>query len=291
MKQAKQMQEKMLQLQEELAAKTVEATAGGGMVSVAVNGKFEILSLKIEKEVVNPDDVEMLQDLIMAAVNEGIFRDGEDHGGDADPRTDVGGAMSGYALPIQRLIKELSRFPGIGEKTAARLANHILHVSTEEARRLAETILDVKYKIRFCSVCFNLAEGELCNVCSDPARNRGLICVVEEPDSLIALEMSGWYSGVYHVLHGALSPLDGIGPEHLRIGELLDRIAAHPVEEVIVATNPSVAGETTALLLSKLLKERGVNVTRIALGVPVGGDLKYTDRMTLAKCLEFRRGV
>ena len=117
------------------------------------------------------------------------------------------------------------------------------------------------------------------------------LCVVEEPDSLIALEESGEYRGVYHVLHGALSPLDGIGPEQLRIGELLDRIAAHPVEEVIVATNPSVAGETTALLLSKLLKERGVNVTRIALGVPVGGDLKYTDRMTLAKCLEFRRGV
>ena len=118
-----------------------------------------------------------------------------------------------------------------------------------------------------------------------------MLCVVEEPDSLIALEESGEYRGVYHVLHGALAPLDGIGPEHLRISELLERIAASPVEEVIVATNPSVAGETTALLLTKLLKERGVKVTRIALGVPVGGDLKYTDRMTLAKCLEFRRGV
>jgi recombination protein RecR len=199
--------------------------------------------------------------------------------------------MSGYALPIKRLIKELSRLPGIGGKTAARLAAYVIHASEEDARSLAESILDVKRKIRLCSICFNLAEGEICDVCADAGRNRGLLCIVEEPDSLIALEESGGYQGVYHVLHGALSPLDGIGPEHLRIGELLDRIAAHPMEEVIVATNPSVAGETTALLLAKLLKERGVNVTRIALGVPVGGDLKYTDRMTLAKCLEFRRGV
>lgn len=199
--------------------------------------------------------------------------------------------MSGYALPIKRLISELSKFPGIGEKTAARLAAHILRASDEDARRLAESILDVKLKIRLCSVCFNLAEGEICDICTDAGRNREFICIVEEPDSLIALEESGEYQGVYHVLHGALSPLDGIGPEQLRIRELLARIAAHPVAEVIVATNPSVAGETTALMISKLLKERGVKVTRIALGIPVGGDLKYADRMTLAKCLEFRRGV
>jgi recombination protein RecR len=199
--------------------------------------------------------------------------------------------MSGYALPIKRLIKELSRLPGIGEKTAARLAAHILRASDEDARRLAESILDVKLKIRLCSVCFNLAEGEICEICADAGRNRELVCIVEEPDSLIALEESGEYRGVYHVLHGALSPLDGIGPEQLRIRELLARIAAHPVAEVIVATNPSVAGETTALMITKLLKERGVMVTRIALGIPVGGDLKYADRMTLAKCLEFRRGV
>jgi recombination protein RecR len=199
--------------------------------------------------------------------------------------------MSGYALPIKRLIKELSRLPGIGEKTAARLAAHILRASDEDARRLAESILDVKLKIRLCSVCFNLAEGEICEICADAGRNRELVCIVEEPDSLIALEESGEYRGVYHVLHGALSPLDGIGPEQLRIRELLARIAAHPVAEVIVATNPSVAGETTALMISKLLKERGIMVTRIALGIPVGGDLKYADRMTLAKCLEFRRGV
>ena len=197
--------------------------------------------------------------------------------------------MTGYALPIKRLIRELSRLPGIGEKTAARLANHILRASEEDSRGLAESILDVKRKIRFCRVSFNFSEGELCEICSDKGRNRGLICIVEDPDSLIALEESGEFRGVYHVLHGALSPLDGIGPEQLRIRELLERTANGGIEEVIVATNPSVAGETTALLLSKLLKERGVIVTRIALGVPVGGDLKYTDRMTLAKCLEFRR--
>ena len=181
MKQAKKMQERMLQLQEELAAKTVEATAGGGMVSVTVNGKFEVLSLKIEKEVVNPDDVEMLQDLIIAAVNEGVRKAQEMAaaemakitGRDADPRPDVGGAMSGYALPIQRLIKELSRFPGIGEKTAARLANHILRASEEDARRLAESILDVKQKIRLCSVCFNLAEGEICDDLRRPGPEPG----------------------------------------------------------------------------------------------------------------------
>ena len=199
--------------------------------------------------------------------------------------------MSGYALPIKRLIKELSRLPGIGEKTAARLAAHILRASDEDARRLAESIIDVKLKIRLCSVCFNLAEGEICEICADAGRNQEIVCIVEEPDSLVALEESGEYRGVYHVLHGALSPLDGIGPEQLRIRELLARITAHPVAEVIVATNPTVAGETTALMISKLLKERSVKVTRIALGIPVGGDLKYADRMTLAKCLEFRRGV
>src|SRR4030067_3489716 len=146
--------------------------------------------------------------------------------------------MSGYALPIKRLIKELSRFPAIGEKPAARLANHILRSTEEDARRLAESILDVKRKIRFCSVCFNLAEGEICEICADTARNRSVICIVEEPDSLIALEASGEYRGVYHVLHGALSPLDGIGPEQLRVRQLLARVTAHPVSAGIVGTRP-----------------------------------------------------
>jgi len=199
--------------------------------------------------------------------------------------------MTGYAAPIQRLIQELGRLPGLGEKTATRLAMFILRWSDEEARRLAESILDVKEKIRFCSVCFNLSEGELCPVCSDPARDRERICVVEDPDSLTAIEESGSFRGTYHVLHGALAPLDGIGPDQIRIRELSERLLRGGIREVIVATNPSVQGESTALLIMRLLKEKGVEVTRIALGVPVGGDLRYTDKMTLAKAMEHRRGM
>jgi recombination protein RecR len=199
--------------------------------------------------------------------------------------------MTGYALPIKRLIKELGKLPGIGEKTATRLATHILRASEDDARRLAECVLDMKARIRLCSVCFNLAEGDRCEICTDQSRDRKIICVVEEPDSLIAIEESGSFRGVYHVLHGALSPLDGVGPENLRIQEFLKRVGDNNVEEVIIATNPSVQGEATALLINKCVKDLGVKVTRIALGVPVGGDLRYTDRMTLAKSMEFRRGI
>jgi len=199
--------------------------------------------------------------------------------------------MTGYALPIKRLIGELGKLPGIGEKTATRLATFILRASEEDAIRLAQSILEVKQKIRFCSVCFNLAEGSLCEICMDHSRDKNLICVVEEPDSLIAIEESGSFKGTYHVLHGALSPLDGIGPGHLRLQELLKRIAENGAEEIIVATNPSVQGEATALLINKSVKPLGIRVTRIALGVPVGGDLKYMDRMTLSKSMEYRRGL
>lgn len=199
--------------------------------------------------------------------------------------------MAGYALPIKRLIGELGKLPGIGEKTATRLATFILRASEEDARRLAQSILEVKQKIRFCSVCFNLAEGGLCEICMDSSRDKNVICVVEEPDSLIAIEESGSFKGTYHVLHGALSPLDGIGPDHLRLQELLKRIAENGAEEVIVATNPSVQGEATALLINKSVRPLGIRVTRIALGVPVGGDLKYMDRMTLSKSMEYRRGL
>jgi len=199
--------------------------------------------------------------------------------------------MTGYALPIQRLIKELSKLPGIGEKTATRLATFILRASEEDARKLAESVLEVKQKIRLCSVCFNLAEDNLCEICMDTSRDKSLICVVEEPDSLIAIEESGSFNGTYHVLHGALSPLDGIGPDHLRLKEFIKRIEDGKVEEIVVATNPSVQGEATALLINKSLKGLGVKVTRIALGVPVGGDLKYMDKMTLSKSMEYRRGL
>lgn len=199
--------------------------------------------------------------------------------------------MTGYAPPIRRLIQELSRFPGIGEKTATRLAIHILTTSDDEARRLADSILEVKQKIRLCSRCFNLTDGELCEICSDTTRDRELICVVSDPDSLVSIEESGSFKGTYHVLHGNLSPIDGIGPDNLRLRELLDRILQEGVTEIIIATNPSVQGESTALLIAKLLKDKPIKVSRIALGIPVGGDLKYTDKMTMAKAMEYRRDV
>ena len=199
--------------------------------------------------------------------------------------------MSRYAPPIERLITELARFPGIGEKTAARLANFILHESLEDARRLAASIMEVKERIRLCRLCFNLAEEELCTVCADPVRDRETVCVVQDPDALIAIEITGEFHGTYHVLHGVLAPLDGIGPDDLHLRELLARVDAHSVREVIIATNPDVQGEATALLINKLLAGRPVAISRIAMGVPMGGDLKYTDRMTLGKALEFRRGM
>ena len=203
----------------------------------------------------------------------------------------IGFDMTGYALPIKRLIKELSRFPGIGEKTATRLAAYILRASDDDAGKLAESILEVKRSIRLCPVCFNFTEKDACDICSDPNRDGGTICIVEEPDALIAIEESGEYRGVYHVLHGALSPLDGIGPEQLKIRELLERVAKNAVREIIVATNPNVQGESTALLITGLLKGKEIRISRIALGVPMGGDLKYADRMTLAKSIEYRRGM
>ncbi|MDQ5985239.1 MAG: Recombination protein RecR [Syntrophus sp. SKADARSKE-3] len=198
---------------------------------------------------------------------------------------------TGYAPPIQRLIKELGRFPGIGEKTAARLANFILYETIEDARRLAESIMEVKEKIRLCSVCFNLAEKEICEICADNVRDSHTICIVEDPDALIAVEETGGFHGTYHVLHGALAPLDGIGPDDLRIHDLLNRIRDNAVTEVIIATNPNVQGESTAVLITRLLQDKNLRVSRIAMGVPVGGDLKYTDRMTLGKAIEFRRNM
>ncbi len=197
--------------------------------------------------------------------------------------------MAGYAFPIKRLISELGKLPGVGEKTATRLAMHLLRAPEGDARGLAESILEVRDKIRFCQVCYNFAEAELCNVCRDAARDAGVICVVEDPDALMAIEDSGGYSGTYHVLHGVLSPLDGIGPDQLKLRELVDRIREKAVREVILATNPSVSGESTALLISRMIGTLDVAVTRIAQGVPMGGDLKYMDRMTLSKSMEYRR--
>lgn len=199
--------------------------------------------------------------------------------------------MKAYAQPIKKLIAELGKLPGIGEKTAARLANYILRSTEDDVRKLAESIVEVKRKIKLCKVCLNLTEEDTCYICHDTSRDKETICVVEDPDALAAIEESGGYRGTYHVLHGALAPLDGIGPDNLRLGELIQRINKGNIKEVIIATNTNVHGESTALLLTKMLKEKNIKLTRIAMGVPMGGDLKYIDKMTISKSLEFRRGM
>ena len=193
-----------------------------------------------------------------------------------------------HAQPIVRLIEELTRLPGVGAKTASRLAMHILRSSREDAENLARAILEVKEKIRLCSLCFNLTDQDPCRICQDPRRDGEVICVVSGPEDLMALEKSGSFRGLYHVLHGVLSPLEGVGPKDLRIGELLSRLQGGKVKEVILATNPSVEGEATAQYLSQIIRPLGVRVTRIARGVPMGGDLQYIDQVTLSKSLENR---
>jgi len=199
--------------------------------------------------------------------------------------------MPPHAEPIERLINELAKLPGIGRKTAARLAFHILRVSRGAAQDLAGAILDVKEKIQLCSVCFNMTAQDPCRICSDSRRSGELICVVEEPNDLMAIEGTGDFGGKYHVLHGTLSPLEGIGPEDIKAKELLKRLEDGTVKEVIMATNPNVEGGATALYLTKLIKPLGVKVTRIAYGIPMGGDIEYTDGATLVKALEGRREV
>ena len=194
-----------------------------------------------------------------------------------------------YAPPIARLLDELERLPGIGPKSAQRIAYFILRSDEQTAHRLAEALVDVKRSIHFCPVCFDFAERELCEVCSDPERDQSIICAVEEPRDVIAIERTGEFRGRYHVLGGVISPTDGIGPAQLRVRELLDRVSAGGVEEVLVATNTTVEGETTALYLARMLKPLGLRVTRIASGLPVGGDLEYADEITLGRALEARR--
>ncbi len=194
-----------------------------------------------------------------------------------------------YAEPLARLIEELSKMPTVGPKTAQRLAFYILRASPEDAARLAQAILDAKAQIHYCSVCFHITDVDPCVICTNPSRNRTLLCVVEDPRDVLAMERTREYRGLYHVLHGAISPLDGIGPDDLKIAELLSRVKTGEVSEVIVATNPRVEGEATAIYLAKILKPLGIKVTRIAHGLPVGGDLEYADEVTLAKALEGRR--
>ncbi len=193
------------------------------------------------------------------------------------------------AESVERLVNRLARLPGIGRKTAARLAFHILKLPREEANELADIIREVKEKVGFCSVCNNISESDPCRICSDPERDRTIICVVEETSDAAAIDKSESFKGQYHILGGRLSPLDGIGPEDLKIKELLSRLQSGEIKEMIIATNPNVEGEATAIYLSKLIKPMGLKVTRIARGLPVGSDLEYADSITLTRALEGRQ--
>ena len=197
--------------------------------------------------------------------------------------------MSRFAEPMVRLIDELKKLPGVGGKTAQRFAFHILRANDEDAELLADAIREVKASLRLCSICNNITDVDPCTYCTSATRNQRLVCVVEEPTNIAAIEKTRHYNGVYHVLHGALSPLHGVGPEQLRIANLTKRVESAGVDELIVATNPTVEGEATATYLSRLFKSSGVKVTRIATGVPVGSDIEYADEVTMQKAMEGRR--
>ena len=197
--------------------------------------------------------------------------------------------MSKFAEPMARLIEELKKLPGIGGKSAQRLAFHILRASDEDAEALAAAVRDVKASLRLCSVCNNITDIDPCVYCSSPTRNQHLVCVVEEPTNIAAIEKTKHFNGVYHVLHGSISPLHGVGPEQLRIANLIKRTEGGEVEEIIIATNPTVEGEATAVYLSEHLRRPGLKVTRIAMGIPVGSDIEYADEITMQKAMEGRR--
>ena len=199
--------------------------------------------------------------------------------------------MAGLIKPLNSVYDQFRRLPGVGNKSALRLAYHIIDMPEEEVRRLAETLLQAKREIRFCKECFNMTDSDVCEICADTERDHSMICVVEQPQDAMAMERSHGYTGVYHVLHGCLSPLDGIGPENLRIKELLFRLEKEDVKEVILATNSNVEGEATASYLAQLLRHQPVMVSRIARGLPMGGDLEYADEVTLAKALENRTPI
>ena len=196
---------------------------------------------------------------------------------------------AGAAAPVARLIEELHRLPGIGPKSAQRLAYHLLRAPKDEAQALAEAILEVKERIKLCSVCQNTTDVDPCLICVDQARDRSIVCVVEEPLDILAIERTRGFKGLYHVLHGSISPMEGVGPEQLKVRELLERLRDGSVREVIMATNPNLEGEATAMYVSQLLQPLGVRVTRLARGLPMGGDLEYADDLTLSRALENRQ--
>lgn len=199
--------------------------------------------------------------------------------------------MKQYAKPLNRLINELSKLPGIGGKTAQRLAFHILSMDQSQVEALAGSMTDAKEQMKYCSVCGNLTDEDPCSICSDQSRDHSIICVVENPRDVMAMEKIREYNGLYHVLHGVISPMDGIGPEEINLKSLIMRLRDNDVKELVIATNPNIEGEATAMYIARLIKPSGIQVTRIAHGIPVGGDLEYTDEITLLKAMEGRKEI
>lgn len=199
--------------------------------------------------------------------------------------------MENYSEPIDRLINEFSKLPGVGRKTAQRLAFHVINMNENDVKGLAKALVDVKQEIKYCSVCCNISDSDVCPICSNSHRDASTICVVEDPRDVAAMERTKDYNGKYHVLNGVISPLDGVGPEMLNIKELISRLGDGQVKELIMATNPTIEGEATAMYISRLVKPMGIKVTRIAHGLPVGGDLEYADDVTISKALEGRREI
>jgi recombination protein RecR len=275
--QALEMQQRLVDAQQQAAEETMEGAAGGGKVRVTVRGTGEVVAVRIDPSVVDPADVEMLEDLIVAALHDA-----------AAGRPRLTGV---YAGAVQDLIDELGRLPGIGPKSAQRIAFHLLQLPKEDALRLARAIAEAKDRVAFCTRCFNVAEGQLCAICLDSRRDASVVCVVEEPRDVVAIEKTQDYHGRYHVLQGALNPIEGIGPDQLRILELLRRLGEEDIAEVILCTNPNLEGDATAMYLTRQLRPLGIKVTRLASGLPVGGDLEYADELTLGRALEGRREV
>ncbi len=291
---AQELQGKLTSLQQELARRTIEAAAGGGMVSVVMSGDLRVREVRIDPELLRENDRAMLQDLCAAAVNAAIAKAAA-HGAGGDAAR-LGPAhrrgrppLVRTPAPIERLVAALRRLPGIGEKSATRLAFFLLSAPESVGTELADAIARVKREIVLCEICFDLTDVSPCAICRDPKRDPGLVCVVEEPADRAAVERSGGFGGRYHVLGGALAPLDGIGPEALHGAELEARVRAGGVREVILATNPNAEGDATAHWLAERLGGSGVKVTRIAYGMPLGGDLEYADHVTVGRSLANRR--
>ena len=297
--QAQAMQEQLLNAQQELADMEIEGSAGGDLVTATVTGAGELLGLVIKPEAVDPSDTETLADLIVAAVRDATNKAqavaasklGPLAGGLGWAADCPSNEFTMYEGPVQDLIDELGRLPGIGPKSAQRLAFHILAADPDDVMRLAAILKKVKDTVKFCEICFNVSEDTQCRICRDPRRDETVICVVEEAKDVVAVERTREFRGRYHVLGGAISPIDGIGPADLKIRELCLRLADGTVTEVILATDPNLEGEATATYLSRLLLPMGVKVSRLASGLPVGGDLEYADEVTLGRAFEGRRYV